>query len=102
LKPEKQEKLNMVYETSFELKQAHLLKEEFRNIFEGEDDREKAAEALEDWIKRGTESGLKWFSKFLTTLDNWKEGILNYFSGKVTNGFVEGVNYHPQRGWLVV
>jgi len=30
---------------------------------------------------------------FIKTLHNWKKWILNYFSsGKVTNGFVEGMN----------
>lgn len=35
--------------TSPELKQAHLLKEDFRRIFEVEDDKEKASRALEEW-----------------------------------------------------
>lgn len=92
LNSEELEKLNVVYETSEELKKAHVLKEDFRRIFEEEDDRQRASEALEDWIKRVTDSGLKCFEKFLTTLSNWKESILNYFDGKVTNGFVEGMN----------
>lgn len=87
-----QEKLDMVYETSPELKQAHVLKEEFRRIFEEEDNKENASKALEDWVNRVVESGLKGLEKFLTTLSNWKDSILNYFNGKVTNGFVEGMN----------
>jgi len=39
---EEQEKLDMVYETSLELKQAHVLKEEFLRIFEEEDNKENA------------------------------------------------------------
>jgi transposase len=89
---EEQGKLKVLYETSPELKQAHVLKEDFRKIFEEEDDREKASKALEDWIIRVTESGLKGLERFLITLSNWKDGILNYFNGKVTNGFVEGMN----------
>jgi transposase len=87
-----QEKLNVVYETSPELKQAHLLKEDFRRIFEEEDDKVKASQALEDWMSRVKESGLKGLEKFLITLNNWKSSIINYFNGKVTNGFVEGMN----------
>lgn len=89
---EEQEKLKVLYETSSELKQAHVLKEDFRKIFEEEDDREKASKAVEDWVIRVMESGLKGLDKFLVTLNNWKASILNYFNGKVTNGFVEGMN----------
>jgi len=32
------------------------------------------------------------FKKLLHTLDNWREGILNYFDYPKTNGFVEGKN----------
>jgi len=82
----------MVYETSPELKQSHILKEDFRRIFEEEDNKENASKSLEDWLNRVVESGLKGLEKFLTTLSNWKDSILNYFNGKVTNGFVEGMN----------
>jgi len=87
-----QEKLDMLYETSPELKQAHVLKEDFRRIFEEEEDHENASKALEDWVIRVMESGLKGLESFLTTLNNWKTSILNYFNGRVTNGFVEGMN----------
>jgi transposase len=37
------------------------------------------------------------FSKFWTTCDNWKTGILNYFDGRSTSAAVEGIN-HKARG----
>jgi hypothetical protein len=32
------------------------------------------------------------FSKFWTTYDNWKTGILNYFGERYTSAAVEGIN----------
>ena len=32
------------------------------------------------------------FSKFWTTYDNWKTGILNYFAERYTSAAVEGIN----------
>ena len=32
------------------------------------------------------------FKELLHTLDNWQEGILNYFDYPITNGLVEGKN----------
>ena len=29
---------------------------------------------------------------FVKTLDNWRESILNYFTGRHSHGFAEGVN----------
>ncbi|MBM4424644.1 MAG: transposase, partial [Chloroflexi bacterium] len=45
-----------------------------------------------DWIAQVEASGLKALQTFLKTLANWRERILNYFDGRHTNGFAEGVN----------
>ena len=37
-------------------------------------------------------SGLKALQAFMRTLTNWKERILNYFDGRHSNGFAEGIN----------
>jgi transposase len=93
LNEEEQAKLNEMYEKCPELKICHRLKEDFRTIFEEETSRTKAKARLKAWKKRTKKTGLKSFEGFLTTLDNWEEWILNYFSsGKITNGVVEGLN----------
>ncbi|MFQ5617210.1 MAG: transposase [Anaerolineales bacterium] len=37
-------------------------------------------------------SGLKCFNSFLKTLTNWLNRIANYFSDRLSSGFVEGLN----------
>ena len=91
LKPEEQAKLKKIYELCPELGQCHQLKEEFRKVFSTEF-REEAEKALRKWVEKVETSGVKAFAKFLTTLKNWWECILNYFDNRITNGFIEGVN----------
>jgi len=93
LDEEEKAKLKVMYKKCPELKTCHRLKEEFRSIFEEETSRTKAKARLQVWKKRVRKTGLKSLEGFLSTLDNWEEWILNYFSsGKITNGVVEGIN----------
>ena len=93
LSEEEMAKLKEMYKKCPELKTCHRLKEGFRKIFEEETSRTKAKARLQAWKKRTRKTGLKSLEGFLTTLDNWEEWILNYFSsGKITNGVVEGLN----------
>jgi transposase len=93
LSKEEKAKLKDMYRKCPELKTCHRLKENFRKIFEEETRRTKAKARLEAWKKRARKTGLESLEPFLTTLDNWEEWILNYFSsGKITNGVVEGIN----------
>ena len=45
-----------------------------------------------DWQTQAKATGLRSLQAFVKTLDNWREGILNYFNGRHSNGFAEGVN----------
>lgn len=92
LSPIEEEKLKKVLELCPELRTLYLLKEEFRSIFEKINCREKAARFLSAWMLRATYTGNKYLAKFVTTLRNWWEEILNYFIEGITNGFVEGLN----------
>lgn len=75
-----------------ELRTLYLLKEEFRSIFEKISCREKARKFLSAWMLKASYTGNKFLNKFVTTLKNWWEEILNYFIEGITNGFVEGLN----------
>lgn len=100
LSDKEQQKLDLMYEVSPELKSCHQLKEQFRQIFEqgknGQITNPKQAKlAFDKWEANVRKSQLENLIKFLDTLNNWKPYILNYFLENypcVTNGFVEGTN----------
>ena len=52
----------------------------------------KGCPFLHAWILKAERTGDKYLAKFLTTLRNWQEQILNYLIERITNGFVEGIN----------
>ena len=87
-----EEHLNQILKLCPELRTLYLLKEEFRTIFEKVRCREKAARFLDAWMFKAARTGDKYLAKFLITLKNWREEILNYFIERITNGFVEGLN----------
>jgi transposase len=90
---EKQErKLMAALEAAPELKQIYLLKEEFRLVFERIQDKQQAQRFLQAWICKAQASGSKQLRDFIKTLHNWWSEILNYFDGRITSGFVEGIN----------
>lgn len=92
LNEKEQEKLNEVYQASGVLQKYHKAKEEFRKIFENINNRDYARRKINEWIEKTHKENLFFYEKFVKTLENWKEQILNYFISKTTNGFVEGFN----------
>lgn len=75
-----------------ELRELYLLKEEFRCIFEKVRSRDKASQFLKAWVYKARMTGDLFLLRFVGTLKNWWNEILNYFIEQVTNGFVEGLN----------
>jgi transposase len=80
-----------LYAASPALQLCHDLKDEFRAIFDLQD-RQEAESWLEDWIATVETSTLKPLQRFVKTLRNWWEHILNYFDHRSCNGFAEGLN----------
>jgi transposase len=92
LTQEQEQQLLTVLAADADLRQAYLLKEEFRLIFERIHDRERARRFLMAWIFKVQQTHNKYLLAFVKTLQNWWSEILNYFNERITNGFVEGIN----------
>jgi transposase len=84
--------LAQALQVSPELEACYQLKEDFRTWFNQVQDRQTAELGLLAWINRVEASGFRALKSFVRTLQNWKEAILNYFDGRHSNGFAEGVN----------
>ena len=85
-----QEILDKVYEASPQLKEAHQLKEAFRELFDTDYTVEQGTLELQRWIDKAEHAQL--FSDAVNTIKNWFESIVNYFIQRTTNGPAEGVN----------
>lgn len=86
-------KLEKMMEECPELKQLYDLKVKFQEIFNHTRKAGTADMKLKEWEKKVAGLHNPEMDKFLNTLNNWREWILNYFvSKKVTNAFVEGMN----------
>jgi transposase len=84
-------KLKEVMEENQNIAKAMILKESFSAFYEAET-AEEALEILEEWTEQCKESELKPFEKLAKRLNRWKDGILAYFTHRITNGMAEGIN----------
>ena len=92
LNPDQQGKVVELFEQTPTLASAYVLRTLLTAIFEHSPDRVTAQAQLQRWTEQVKVSGLHCFDQFLNTLHNWQDGILNYFEGGHTSGFVEGLN----------
>jgi transposase len=82
LTAEEQKKITRLFEYSPELKLAYSFREELTSIFERQLTKEEAKQQLLAWQEKIAQSTLTCFSKFLITLNNWLDKIVNYFTGR--------------------
>lgn len=92
LEPDERKRLNHLFEYSPELKLAYTFREELTAIFEMQLTPEEAKRRLLAWADKVRRSTLTCFDKFLTTLGNWLDKIVNHFVNRLSSGFVEGLN----------
>ena len=92
LNPDQQEKVVELFEQTPTLASAYVLRTLLTAIFEQTPDRAAAQTRLRLWTEQVKTSSLHCFDKFLDALHHWRNEILNYFDGRHTSGFVEGLN----------
>jgi transposase len=81
-----------LFEQTPTLVSAYILRTTLTAIFECTPDRATAQTRFRIWGEQVKAAGITCFDKFLNTLHHWQDGILNYFDGRHTSGFVEGLN----------
>ncbi len=92
LETDEQEKLKRLFRYSPELKLAYGFREDLTSLFEMPLTKDEAKESLLEWQDKVQRSSLTCFNKFLITLNNWLDKIANYFTDRLSSGFVEGLN----------
>lgn len=93
LSPEDHDRLEAAFARFPQLEQCYLLKETLRHWFDQFEERQEAAHFLSSWIAQAQALENRYLNHFLKTLARWKDKILNYFEGKISNGLVEGINH---------
>jgi transposase len=91
LNEESLDKLAHIMELNEPLYQAYLLKEELR-WFWNITNAELAEQFLETWAEEAYATGIKRFQKLADSLLRHKDGLLSYFSHRISTGPLEGLN----------
>ncbi len=92
LAAEEQIRLERFFQYAPRLQLAYQLREQLTQIFDTLLSPAEAASKFETWCQAVRDSGLNCFNRFITTLHNWWNEILNYFRQRHNSGFVEGFN----------
>jgi transposase len=92
LDSEEKDKLELLFKYSPDLNLAYVLSNDLTNIFNEDISHSEAKKKISEWKIKVNKSVLNCFDSFLYTLTNREKEILNYFDGRNTSGFVEGLN----------
>ncbi len=84
--------VNNLFKVSPQLRRAYELCEALTAIFNAPLSKGQGKRKIKGWMRRVVTSQLTCFNRFLKTLDSHMEEIANYFIGRQTSGFVEGLN----------
>lgn len=92
LKADQQQALAQAFELAPELEEAYLLRNSFHAIFDQAQSKRQATQWIEQWIEDVRFTANNKWDKFLKTLNNWKELILNFVASGLSNAVTEGLN----------
>jgi len=92
LETEQQDALAGLFVHAPELKQAWVLRHELFLIYESPHTPEQAGHCFDRWVHKVQGSGLNCFDGFIHRFETSRADMLNYFDGRHTSGFVEGLN----------
>lgn len=90
LKEEEKIKVADMLNHSERIRKSYDLKETFYQFVLTSKNREEGEKRLRRWIKLVEDVGDSAWKAALKAIKNWKEGILNTFNAKWTNGYIEG------------
>ena len=85
------ERLEKALSANQPLMTAYYLKESLHRLWE-QVDRGSAERALDEWLGMAEASGVKMLLNFARTLRDHRNGILNYYTSRITTGPLEGTN----------
>lgn len=76
------------------LEKAYYFQNSLTEIFNKNINKQEASKLINQWIKEVNNSHLTCFDKFISTLNKYRDDILNYFHRKQrkNSGFIEGLN----------
>lgn len=92
LKSKARKRLRRLFELSPALHKAYSLREELTAIFNQRLSPENGKQRLEAWVEKVERGDIRCYDKFIKTLKNYFDGIVNYFNERANSGFVEGFN----------
>jgi transposase len=90
-KKNERERLEEALELNASLATVYYMKEDLRQIWTQENKR-AARRVLRDWLARARASGIRMLKQFAKTLEEHQEGILNYYTYRISTGPLEGTN----------
>ncbi len=79
-----------LFELTPTLASAYVLRTLLTAIFDQSPDRATARTQLQGWTEQVKAAGLSCFDKFLNTLHNWHDGILNHLMGDIPTASSKG------------
>ncbi len=92
LTPAERERLQCLFRHAPLLHQAYTFREELTAIFNRSYDISHAEKAIQAWCHKVWSSSVHCYDRFIKTLHRYWCYILNYFSQRISSGFVEGLN----------